>query len=296
MKAKLKLKYFLVFLVLLAVAVWLAVFFLPDNRLHLIFCDVGQGDATLITKGFSQILIDGGPDERVIQCLSNHLPFFDHKLELTVLTHPEADHLTGLISVLDKYEVDTFITGPEGNESAVFDKLVQSLKLKIKNEGVLVTNIYAGDKVRLGEIELQTLWPEREWIANQLTNYQIANYGGYILGASTDTPLNDFSLVFLLQYKDLDVLLMGDADSQVQDEIARNNTLIPIDILKFPHHGSKTGMTSEFLQKIAPKEVVISVGKNSFGHPTAETLKLLEENYVKIRRTDKEGEIKYEFP
>lgn len=280
-------------LLLLASLIWLAVLSFPDNRLHLIFCDVGQGDATLITQGFNQVLIDGGPNEKVLECLSKNLPFFDQTIEVIALTHPEADHLTGLISVLEKYEVDTFITGPEGNKSAGYQALRERLPSRVKN-------IYTGETVRIGEITLQTLWPEKQWVASKLTgcefsNCELALVEGNVLGMSATGGLNDFSLVFLLRYRDLDVLLMGDADSRVQDEIMAINTLFPIDILKFPHHGSKTGITEEFLAKISPREAVISVGKNSFGHPTKEALNLLEKYYVKIRRTDQEGEVHYKF-
>jgi len=301
-KTKFGFKNLFVVFSLIGALVWLAVFSFPDNRLHLVFCDVGQGDAVLISKGFEQILIDGGPNDKVLQCLSNNMPFFDKTIEIVALTHPEADHLTGLISVLDKYRVDWFLAGPVGNESAVYQSLSTKLQgnkaLKIK-----IFNPYQGEKIKLGEVELDTLWPEETWVRARV-NYETAsvNYGeGVVLGARTiHTKLNDFSLVFLLGYKDKKVLLMGDADSRVQDKIlqAISNWQLAIEgieILKFPHHGSKTGMTEDFLQKIKPKEAVISVGKNSFGHPTQEALDLLKKYQVKVRRTDLEGEIKYIF-
>ena len=301
-KTKFGFKNLFVVFSLIGALVWLAVFSFPDNRLHLVFCDVGQGDAVLISKGFEQILIDGGPNDKVLQCLSNNMPFFDKTIEIVALTHPEADHLTGLISVLDKYRVDWFLAGPVGNESAVYQSLSTKLQgnkaLKIK-----IFNPYQGEKIKLGEVELDTLWPEETWVRARV-NYETAsvNYGeGVVLGARTiHTKLNDFSLVFLLGYKDKKVLLMGDADSRVQDKIlqAISNWQLAIEgieILKFPHHGSKTGMTEDFLQQIKPREAVISVGKNSFGHPTAEALDLLSRNGVKVRRTDLEGEIKYSF-
>lgn len=272
---------------LISSLLWLTIFSFPDNKLHLIFCDVGQGDATLITKGFDQILIDGGPNDKVLQCLSNNMPFFDRTIEIVALTHPEADHLTGLISVLDKYRVNYFLTGPEGNSSAGYLELEKKIlgtetckATPCKAGRGYLVNPYAGEKIKLGEIELDSWWPEREWA---------------VLGASTETKLNKFSLVFLLKYKDFKVLLMGDADSQIQDDIVKVNSLMPIDILKFPHHGSKTGMRESFLQQIKPKEAVISVGKNSYGHPTQEALDLLKKYNVVIRRTDTEGEIKYSF-
>ena len=272
--------------------IWLSVFYFPDDKLNLVFCDVGQGDAVLITKGFDQILIDGGPDDKVLTCLSENMPFWDKKIEIVALTHPEADHLSGLLAVLDKYEVDFFLTGPEGDSSAKFAEL--SSKLKDQSSKLTRRNPYEGEKIKLGEITLETLWPEREWVANKISNSE------RVLGASTSGHLNDFSLVFLLSFRNKKVLLMGDADSRVQDKIlsavgGSQLAVSGVDILKFPHHGSKTGMTEEFLETISPKEAVISVGKNSYGHPTKEALDLLEKFGVLIRRTDLEGEIRYSF-
>lgn len=277
----------LVLLGLFGSLIWLSVFYFPDDKLNLVFCDVGQGDAVLITKGSGQILIDGGPNDKVLTCLSENMPFWDKKIEIVVLTHPEADHLFGLLAVLDKYEVDFFLTGPEGGSSAIYTELIS----KIKNKKMKLENPYSGEKIKLGEITLETLWPEREWVVTMIGGEREA-----ILGAkTTHSKLNDFSLVFLLNYKNKKILLMGDADSQVQKNIVLNSTSLPIDILKFPHHGSKTGMTEEFLVAISPKEAVISVGKNSYGHPTKEALDLLEKFGVLIKRTDLEGEIRYSF-
>lgn len=292
---------------MLASLVWLSVFYFPDNKLHLVFCDVGQGDAVLITKGSGQILIDGGPNDKVLTCLSENMPFWDKKIEIVALTHPEADHLSGLLAVLGKYEVDFFLTGPEGNNSAQFAEL--SSKIKMQSSKLTLRNPYAGEKIKLGEITLESLWPEREWVMGKLesdglTRMILAGLQGSslqtVLGAkTTHSNLNDFSLVFLLNYKNRKILLMGDAGSRVQSRMIglqeTVSSLSGIDILKFPHHGSKTGMTEEFLEAISPKEAVISVGRNSYGHPTEEALDLLEKFGVLVRRTDKEGEIRYNF-
>lgn len=284
-------KKILLMLCLVGCLVWLAVYFFPDNKLHLVFCDVGQGDATLITKGFSQILIDGGPNDKVLSCLSKNMPFFDNKIEMVALTHPEADHLTGLISVLDKYEVTTFLMGPEGNQSAVFLALEKRLAALMQDKKIIVKNVYTNDKISLGQIKMVVVWPEKTWVSEKL-----GSNGGNILGVqSTKLKLNQFSLVFLLTYDQKTVLLMGDADQSVQNRIVDVYSLMPLDILKFPHHGSKTGMSEEFLKKIKPKIGVISVGKNSYGHPTAEALDLLKKEEVVIRRTDLEGDISYTF-
>lgn len=300
---KISSKKILAVLCLVGSLIWLVVLSFPDSKLHLIFCDVGEGDAILITKGFNQILIDGGPNNKVLNCLKKNMPFFDKKIEIVAVTHPEADHMTGIIPVIEKYQIGWFLIGPEGNDSAIYAALISKLKTQsaswrtnpnLKSKKTNVVNPYLGDEIRLGAITLKILWPERKWVAEQLEKE--SGNSTFVLGAkTTNSKLNDFSLVFLLEYQGKKALLMGDADSRVQDEIMEGNTLPSVEILKFPHHGSKTGITKEFLEKIRPKISVISVGKNSYGHPTSEALDLLKNSGVQIRRTDLEGEIKFNF-
>lgn len=331
-------KHLLIIIVVITSLVWLLGFSFPDQKLNLIFCDVGQGDAILISQGFNQVLIDGGPNDRVLECISHNMPLFDRKIEIVALTHPEADHMNGLIPVLDKYEVDYFFTGPEGNQTAAYAALISKLKSLMSRWGLSfsgqmqlkVMNLYTGEKIRLGNIILESVWPEREWVAGHLNGGGVIlteneEFPGYffqakssqnelmpndyqttiisargnkeaILGVnSAISSLNEFSLIFLLRYKGKSVLLMGDGDIGIQKDILNVNNLSTVDILKFPHHGSKTGMSEDFFKIIKPKEAVISVGKNSFGHPTKEALDLLNKFNVTIRRTDLEGEIKYSF-
>lgn len=308
---KITFKKTLTLLGLLGSLIWLAAFSFPDQKLHLIFCDVGQGDAIFMTKGFSQMLVDGGPSDKVLSCLKNNMPFFDRTIEAVALTHPEADHLTGLLSVFDKYKIDYFLTGPAGNNSAVYQELIGKLEARgfckgtpcreAKRPLIKVVNPYTGDRIKIGNLVLETLWPEKKWITEKLESNIVANrndqnISSAVLGVQTgNLKLNQFSLVFLLKYKSFQAILMGDADRTVQKDIVLYNNLMPLDILKYPHHGSKTGMDKTFLELIKPKEAVISVGKNSYGHPTTEALDLLKSERVKIRRTDLEGEIKYVF-
>ena len=281
----------LIILSLLAAFVWIAAFFLPDNKLHLVFCDVGQGDGVLLSKGFSQMLIDAGPDEKVLDCLSENMPFFDRTIEVVALTHPDTDHITGIIPVLDKFEVEYFFDSLVPGRSSTYEALLIRLK-KIK-----VVSIFKGRKINFEGATLSVLWPEKSIVEDSLGEERLyALKESRVLGTQdSKLNLNDFSLVFLVDYSGTRVLLMGDADSRVQDEILRANTLGKVELLKFPHHGSKTGMSEEFLKTINPKEAVISVGKNSFGYPTNEALLLLGKYKVKVRRTDLEGEIHYNF-
>lgn len=296
-----KLKYLLGGLALIASLIWLGVFSSPSQNWQLVFCDVGQGDAILIQKGFNQILIDGGPGRKVLDCLGGNMPFWDRTIEIVVLTHPQSDHLEGLNYVLERYNVNYFLSGPESNQSAGF------LSLKSKVEGkkpqVQVINPYLGKKFKLAGLELETLWPERSWVVNNLIeNCELSNCEllsqkgigqGAVLGISTEKDLNDFSLVFLLKYGSFKALLPGDADASIQDEILLNNpNLEKVDLLKVPHHGAKSALRQDFLEMIKPKKAIISVGKNSYGHPSSELISRLKNLGIEVRRTDLEGNIK----
>jgi competence protein ComEC len=95
-------------LLVLAFAFWQG---LPDGKLHVVFLDVGQGDAIFIeTPSGKQVLIDGGPSEtQVLAQLANQMPFWDRSLDMVVLTHPDADHINGLVPVLERYQVATVL-------------------------------------------------------------------------------------------------------------------------------------------------------------------------------------------
>lgn len=246
---------------------------LPDGKLHMVFCDVGQGDAIYIrTPKGADILVDGGPNGAVLNCLSRHMPFWDREIELAFLTHPQADHLSGMLSVLLRYKVDNFGIGIEVNDSLGYKQLLELLK---KNN-VKIFNPYQGQKISFDDqITFDVLWPYSDWVEKHL---------------NTSTDLNIFSTVLLVSYKNFDALLTGDADSTIQAEILKDNNLGQVDILKVPHHGSKTALLDDFLNAIKPKMAVISVGKNSYGHPNAELIERLKAIGASIKRTD-DGEV-----
>jgi len=205
---------------LLTALIWLFVFSYPDDKLHLIFCNVGQGDAILVSRRFNQVLIDGGPDSSVLKCLSENMPFWDRKIEAVILTHPQADHLTGLISVLERYQVGWFFLGPEGSKSAGYSHLLQLAKSK---QDLKMRNIYQGDLIKLGGLVFKTLWPAKDWVLAQLNIPDSPD--SFVLGAFTSRNFNDFSLVLQLKFGDFDALLTGDADSRIQEEIDRKSVV-----------------------------------------------------------------------
>jgi competence protein ComEC len=269
--------------------VWLAVFSFSDNNLHLVFCDVGQGDSILIKKGSNQILIDGGPDEKVLECLSRHLPFWDRTIEMVVLTHPQADHLTGLVSVMERYNINHFVINNIVNDTQLFWQFRDDL-IKKKAE---IDNPKAGERIKIGQLQLLILWPKEElgtplvWQKASQETLRSGEAKTILTAATYSGDLNETSVVVKLSFGDFDALFTGDMGFDIENNI--NPGLI--EVLKVAHHGSKYSTSTQFLKKIRPQLAVISVGKNRFGHPSPVIIKRLQSFGARVLRTDQNGQI-----
>ncbi len=290
-------KYFIIGLLTGMALLFTFVFSFPDGKLHIVFCNVGQGDAVYIrTPKGSDLLIDGGPNDKVLTCLGKYMPFYDRTIDLVLLSHPESDHITGLVSVIQRYNVRYFVIAPVRNENKVY----QQLAAEIKKKNIQVKQLFQGDSFFLDGVKLTVLWPEKKWLSENISApVSVANDLDFlshfntssVLGFATDRSLNDFSYYFHLQYGLFDALFTGDGDSRVQDEIMSRVSLPDVELLKFPHHGSKYAVLDEFLDAIKPELAVISVGKNPWGHPTSEAIKQLTDRAIRIKRTDLDGNV-----
>ncbi len=246
-----------------------------DDKLHVVFCDVGQGDAIFVrTAQQVDVLIDGGPDDKVLACLSRHMPFWDRSLDMVIMTHPDADHSTGLISVVERYRVASFYTESIPGKTDVYKRLEANLAKKKLSAKYL----HSGDRISDGDgFSLNILWPSLSEISKIDQN-------------RANLRLNEVSVIQLLEYGTFSTLFTGDADYEVMNRIA--GSARSINILKVPHHGSKTGMSDSFLSIVSPEVAVISLGAgNSYGHPARESLDLLKAHDAKILRTDQMGDI-----
>jgi competence protein ComEC len=271
----------LILLLFAAAAVWLAVAFRPDNLLHIYFCDVGQGDAILIkTPQNKQILVDGGPGDQVLNCLSQALPFYDRSLDLLIMTHPHADHLGGLPKVLGTYEIKKAIFYQVAYPSADFREFVDLIsKKQVEN-----LEVVAGDVLALDQQTRADVW------------YPLSNDKLKVLGTAIDPydgeNVNDSSIILRLVCGDFEALLTGDAPDSVQQLLLGQEMVREADVLKIAHHGGREGLDKNFLQKVTPRLAIISVGAhNRYGHPHAETLAELRQAKVEVRRTDLDGTI-----
>lgn len=242
----------LIVLVIIAGLTW------PDGKVRIVFCNVGQGDGILISQNDFQMVVDSGPDNKMmLQCLEKYMPFWDKEIEVAIMTHWDKDHSGGLKGLMENYKVDKLYSSSRPTD--------------VDEQKIYTDNLAINDVVRYGGIDFEVLNPDEDW--------------------GND---NDNSVVGVLSYKDKKVLLTGDASAQVEQKLVWRGILqSKIDVLKVSHHGSAEGTSKELLAAVKPTEAVISVGKNSFGHPTKEVLDRLLAVGAKIRRTDEEGDIIY---
>ena len=268
---------------------------LPDGKLHLVFCDVGQGDGAYIRfPDGRDMLVDGGPNNTVLNCLGRHMPFWDRHINIVVLTHPQKDHMQGLIDIFSRYSTDYFVRSDVVNATEGYQKLLDVVKRRSFKQKFVTT----GETINIGTTTLSVLWPSAEQIAIFQRHSLAASESsqesvlqGSVLGASSP-DLNDGSIVFWLRYGTFDAVFTGDADSHVEDKYVGTELADDtIEVLKVPHHGSKTGMTDAFIAWLHPKLAIISVGKNSYGHPSDKALLQLKGVGSRVVRTDESGDV-----
>ncbi|MEX1052279.1 MAG: hypothetical protein WEC80_00345 [Patescibacteria group bacterium] len=251
----------------------------------IVFCDVGQGDATYIRlQNKIDILVDAGSDRKILQCLGKHMPFLDKNIELAFITHPQKDHYGGFEHILDRYTVKNLILNPINNKALSYQKLLDKLVLKNVN----LKSQYSEDVIRLNEINITFYWPTKDYLRESV--YQTKTLKSEFKINDVFLNLNKYSQVFKFEFEETSILFTGDIDKEISNKIS--SSLSRVDILKVPHHGSKNGITKKLIDKLIPKISIINVGKNnSYGHPHKEVLDLLESVNTQISRTDEDGNI-----
>jgi competence protein ComEC len=258
-----------------AVFVWLAIFELaPEGKVKIDFLDVGQGSAILIlAPNNNQVLIDGGPSNAVLAKLGQALPVFDRKIELLILTHPDSDHLSGLVEVLKRYEVGQILETGIAADSAEY-KTWNDL---IKTKNIPVVFAQVDDVIKIADnLSIKILYPL-----------------GKIDGQDFSKNTNATSIVGKIIYGQNSILFTGDAEGQTEKPLLMLGADLKADILAVGHHGSKNSTSAEFLAAVAPSIAVIQVGaKNTYGHPTQEVLGRLKD--INIFRTDLDKDINFE--
>ncbi len=253
-------------------AIWYFVFLPPVRDLKIVFCDVGQGDGTLLEfPDGKTALVDSGPDIKILECLGKNLPFYRRKIDLVFLSHPDADHVGGLNYVLNHYKVGRIIESGIGKNTKAYQSFADTVKAQ-----------------QIPEI-----------IALQGTEFDITSKtkAKVLLPASVSgsTSLNNMSEILLLTYIKEEILFTGDMEKEEATQMASFYPKLQANLIKIPHHGSKYSLDERFYYQLAPKYAIISVGvKNRYGHPHKEVLDFLGKRGIEIFRTDQLGDITFE--
>ena len=264
---------FLIFLVVFDFLVWKSIILnKPNSDTELYFLDVGQGDSELvILPGGVKILIDAGPNNKIVSELESVLRSTDRYIDLLVLSHPETDHFNGFIDVLKRYQVGAFIYNGRAGAAQSWKELAKI----VEENKVPVFVLGQGDKIKNQDDFFEILLPNADFLRSK--------------------ELNDTSLIMKLINNDeqnqIKILFTGDIGEK-NEKYLINNFDIRADILKVGHHGSKYSSGDYFLKAVNPKISAIEVGKNSYGHPTKEVLERLASVGSQIFRTDQNSIIK----
>lgn len=261
-------------LVLLTVLTVFSLFFVFKKESYVLtvsFLDVGQGDAILLEGPTGiDVLVDGGRGRSVLRKLPPAMGFFDRSLDLVVATHPDADHIEGLVDVFKRYRVKRYMEPGVENDTGVTYALLEAVS---KEKGVERITARRGQRILLGAgAYADVLYPDRD---------------------VTHSETNDASVVLHVVYGETEFFLSGDAPTSVEKYVVYlEGERLESDVLKAGHHGSRTSTSDELLQVAVPKIVVVSAGKdNSYGHPHEEVVKKIKETGAQMLETSKEGTV-----
>ncbi|NQT05181.1 MAG: DNA internalization-related competence protein ComEC/Rec2 [Dehalococcoidia bacterium] len=272
---RLPVKWVLPLLATMAVLVSVIAASMPDDELSISFLDVGQGDAILIQQGSQQVLIDGGPSPQAISLeLGRQMPFWDRTIELVILTHPDQDHLAGLIEVLKRYRVEKVLDPNLDSGTPLYEEWQ---RLVTEKELERITAL-AGQQIALGEATLTVLHPPEALLKD------------------TDEDIDNNGVVLCLKDGNVSFMLAADIRREAELHLITRRAALKSTVLKVAHHGSDTSTSQEFLSAVDPQIAVLSVGAdNKFGHPGDEVVDRLENKLGRgnIYRTDHHGTIQF---
>ncbi len=248
----------------------------PQDKI--VFLDIGQGDSILIQSGMQQVLIDGGSGAQVLPKLAEEMPWYDRTIDVVISTHPDKDHMGGLLEVVRRYHVGLLLLPPVPTDTQIQTVWLNELQRQVKAGTLHYRFAWRGDELAVGKkLKLRIISPTQD-VVNNL-------YG----------QTNDGSIVARADMDGLSVLLTGDLEMPVEKQLVADDPdhLLDVDVLKVGHHGSRYSTGADFLAAVSPGLAAISVGaKNSYGHPTAETLGRLADAHVPALRTDLFGSIR----
>lgn len=257
----------------LLVVINIIIFTFPTpNGLSVSFFDVGQGDAIFIEgpRG-AQVLIDGGSTRAVLRRLNERMPFFDRALEAVVATHPDQDHIGGLVDVVQRYSVGVWFDSGAKNDTAVYRALWRAQQGQQQNIHRVVTPV----RIMLGGTAYaDVLFP------NQPLN---------------NISSNASSIIIRVVYGDTSFLFTGDAPASVERVlVAMYGSTLNSTVLKVGHHGSKTSSDPQFIDTVQPEAVVYSRGcDNRYGHPHPDVVERFNARGIQTYDTCEDGTVTF---
>jgi competence protein ComEC len=263
--------FFVLLFTVVTFLLWSAVFVQVERRelLEVVMLDVGQGDAFFIeAPSGTQVLIDGGRGTAVLRALSEVMPFWDRTIDVVVATHPDADHIGGLVDVLERFKVGHILESSVKNDSSTFSAYERAREA----ESAVMVAPSRGTRIKIDDSVVLTVLSQE-------------------VVATSDT--NEASIILRLDYGQTSFLFTGDASKEVERELLQFHELLDVDVLKVGHHGSDTSTSTEFISATSPEFALISAGRdNSYGHPDDEVLDRLKSANVRIFRTDAHGTVR----
>lgn len=238
------------------------------------FLNVGQGDAIYIeAPNGNQMLVDGGPNTAVLRELSAVMPWGDRSIDVVLATHPDKDHIAGLIDVIESYEIAQYFDSGVENDTGVYQTLLKT----VSESNVPLTYARRGMRIVLDSTEGEEVYAD-------------------ILSPDSDVThaeTNSGSIVLHLVYGEIEFMLTGDAPKNVEAHLGMlDGKDLESDVLKAGHHGSKTSSLAQFVDLVNPQFAVISAGKdNRYGHPHQEVMQLFKDRHIQTINTADVGAI-----
>lgn len=260
-------------LVLVTLAIWVPILTTESSKnLTVSFLDVGQGDAIFIqTPSGRQILVDGGKGNAVLRELGKVMPFFDRSIDIVIATHPDADHVGGLIEVFKRYNVELFMRPGVTHDTPATESLFATLN------GMQVEEILArrGQTINFGDGAYLTIFfPDRD---------------------VSELEPNDTSVIIKVGLGKHAFMLTGDSPKRIEEYlVSLDGEQLRSDVLKVGHHGSKTSSSELFIGYVNPEYGVLSRGcGNRYGHPHQEVLDTLKQFEVEVVDTCTDGRVTF---
>ncbi|WP_371742829.1 ComEC/Rec2 family competence protein [Exiguobacterium sp. s57] len=231
------------------------------------YIDIGQGDAIYIKMPSGEdVIIDGGnkgKGDAIVAYLKKQKV---DDIEVLISTHPDADHIGGLDEILDAYRVENIYAPKVKHTTQAYKDFLQA----VKREGKTIKTAQMGVSLPIKGVSAKFVGPVKSY---------------------SNSDLNNWSAVLHVTYKKNTFLFTGDAEHVSEKDMMAKKQTLRADVLKVGHHGAKTSTSSTFLNTVKPKHAIISVGKNSYGHPTSEVVTNLKRQKVNTLRTDINGTI-----